>query len=326
MSLLGFAYFVTVAKEGNISRAAEKLYVSQQSLSAHMKRLEEQYGVQLFIRKPTLRLTPAGKAMLFYVEKILENEQQMTARFADLVKDHHGELRIGLSRQRSETLFPHIWERYHEQYPQIEIVLKEQNSERLLDLLRNNQLDLCLAVNVPEARDLHIEPLMEEKLCCSLSRDLLMRYRPDTGVQDYKRYLQNGVDLLDLQDLPFFHRPPENQLRQAIDRFYASHDIYPQYILETNNQKLMLDLASYAVGIITPLYLYSCYESRSLGLGLPQIVRLTNDISSAKLSIVTRKGVPLPQYALIMKSLIQEEIHRYQRVLAELLPFPLVTK
>ena len=42
MSLLGFAYFVTVAKEGNISRAAEKLYVSQQSLRAHIKRLEAQ--------------------------------------------------------------------------------------------------------------------------------------------------------------------------------------------------------------------------------------------------------------------------------------------
>lgn len=325
MSLLGFEYFVIVAHEQNISKAAEKLFVSQQSLSAHMKRLEEQYGVQLFIRKPTLRLTPAGKAMLFYVEKILENEQQMTARFADLVKDHHGELRIGLSRQRSETLFPHIWERYHEQYPQIEIVLKEQNSERLLDLLRNNQLDLCLAVNVPEARDLHIEPLVEEKLCCSLSRDLLMRYRPDTGAQDYKRYLQNGVDLLDLQDLPFFHRPPENQLRQAIDRFYASHDIYPQYILETNNQKLMLDLASYAVGIITPLYLYSCYDTRSLGLGLPQIVPLTNDINPTTISIVTRKGIPLPQYAQAMKALIHEEIRRYQQVLDQLFPFPLVT-
>ena len=48
--------------------------------------------------------------MLFYVEQILNNERQMTARFADLVKEHHGELRLGLSRQRSEAFFPHIWE------------------------------------------------------------------------------------------------------------------------------------------------------------------------------------------------------------------------
>ena len=55
MSLLGFEYFAVAAREENISRAAEKLFVSQQSLSAHIKRLEEQYGVQLFERKPSLR-------------------------------------------------------------------------------------------------------------------------------------------------------------------------------------------------------------------------------------------------------------------------------
>ena len=54
MSLLGFEYFIEVAKEGNISKAAEKLYISQQSLSAHIKRLENKYGVTLF--EPEARL------------------------------------------------------------------------------------------------------------------------------------------------------------------------------------------------------------------------------------------------------------------------------
>ena len=326
MSLLGFEYFAVAAREENISRAAEKLFVSQQSLSAHIKRLEEQYGVQLFERKPSLRLTPAGKAMLFYVEQILNNERQMTARFADLVKEHHGELRLGLSRQRSEAFFPHIWERYHEKYPQIEVLLKEQNSDRLLDQLRNHQLDLCIAVNAVPSRDLCIEPLVDEALCCSLSRSLLTRCRPKTGNQDFDRYIQNGVDLLDLQDLPFFHRPPENQLRQAVDRFYAAHALYPQCILETNNQKLMLELSSYAVGIITPLYLYSCYDSQSLALGMPPVVRLANNILSTQVSIVTCRDTDLPEYALAMKEMIRQEFSRYTRTLNRLFPFSLVTE
>jgi DNA-binding transcriptional LysR family regulator len=325
MSLLGFAYFVTVAKEGNISRAAEKLYVSQQSLSAHIKRLEAQYGVTLFERKPVLRLTPAGKAMLFYAQQILQAEDQMTAQFTDLVKDYHGELRFGISRQRGEAFFTHIWERYHERYPHIEVLLKEQNSEELLNRLRTHQLDLCIGVNVPEDRDLQIEPLVEEHLCCSLSQSLLMHYRPATGQEDFQRYVREGVDLLELQDLPFFHRPQENQIRVAVDRLYASHSLYPHCILETNNQRLMLSLAQYGVGIITPIYLYICYETQSLALGLPQIVKLTNDIISTKISIVTLKDHPLPDYAEAMKVLIRDEFQRYKTVLDQLFPFSLVS-
>ncbi|WP_307979023.1 hypothetical protein [uncultured Acidaminococcus sp.] len=169
------------------------------------------------------------------------------------------------------------------------------------------------------------EPLVEEALCCSLSRSLLTRCRPDTGSRDFDRYVEKGADLLDLQDLPFFHRPPENQLRQAVDRFYAAHALYPQCILETNNQKLMLELSSYAVGIITPLYLYSCYDTQSLSLGMPPVVRLANNILSTRVSIVTCRDVPLPDYALAMKDMIRQEFQRYQRTLSQIFPFSLVT-
>ena len=167
--------------------------------------------------------------------------------------------------------------------------------------------------------------MVEEHLCCSLSQSLLMHYRPATGQEDFQRYVREGVDLLELQDLPFFHRPQENQIRVAVDRLYASHALYPHCILETNNQRLMLSLAQYGVGIITPIYLYICYETQSLALGLPQIVKLTNDIISTKISIVTLKDHPLPDYAEAMKVLIRDEFQRYKTVLDQLFPFSLVS-
>ena len=63
MHIQGFEYFLVAAEELNITKAAAKLYISQQYLSAHIHRLEEQYGVELFQRRPTLQLTLAGKAM-----------------------------------------------------------------------------------------------------------------------------------------------------------------------------------------------------------------------------------------------------------------------
>ena len=62
MGLRGLRYYLVAAEEMNFRRAAEKLYITQQTLSVHIQKLEKQYGVQLFERKPKLMLTPAGAA------------------------------------------------------------------------------------------------------------------------------------------------------------------------------------------------------------------------------------------------------------------------
>ena len=65
MELNAFHIFLTVVEEMNFSRAANRLYITQQSLSGHIKRLEEHYHVRLFQRRPRLSLTPEGEAMVF---------------------------------------------------------------------------------------------------------------------------------------------------------------------------------------------------------------------------------------------------------------------
>lgn len=64
-----FEYFMVVAEEKSISRAAERLYLSSQNLSNYIKRLESEYGI-LFLRKPQFRLTPAGQALLTALRQI----------------------------------------------------------------------------------------------------------------------------------------------------------------------------------------------------------------------------------------------------------------
>ena len=64
MYLEEFNVFLTVVEEMNFTRAAERLYITQQALSGHIRRLEEHYGVTLFRRRPTLKLTAEGEAMV----------------------------------------------------------------------------------------------------------------------------------------------------------------------------------------------------------------------------------------------------------------------
>ena len=78
-------YFLTIVKEHSISKAAERLYLSQPYLSQYLAKLENSLGVVLLDRSHTpLKLTPAGEAMVLYAQRILEAEQAMTSRFADL--------------------------------------------------------------------------------------------------------------------------------------------------------------------------------------------------------------------------------------------------
>ena len=86
MNLKSIEYFLTTVEEMNVTRAAERLFISQQALSSHLKRLEEEYGVRLFERKPSLRLTLEGEQMVFYGKHIVQAEANLRAAFSDISK------------------------------------------------------------------------------------------------------------------------------------------------------------------------------------------------------------------------------------------------
>ena len=95
MNLKSIEYFLITVEEMNFTRAAGRLYISQQALSSHISRLEEEYGIRLFERRPALSLTPEGEEMYFYGSRILEAERKLRAAFSDIRENfnscfHHG--------------------------------------------------------------------------------------------------------------------------------------------------------------------------------------------------------------------------------------------
>ena len=104
MNLKTCQYFVALAEEMNFTKASEALHITQQSLSGSIKRLEEEYGVELFQRKPYLKLTPAGETMLFYSKQMLRNESQMMASLADLSAECSGHLAVSYTHLTLPTI------------------------------------------------------------------------------------------------------------------------------------------------------------------------------------------------------------------------------
>ena len=98
MNFLHLKYFLLVAEELNITRAAERLYISQQSLSNHISNLERELDVKLFTRSPKLSLTYAGDMLVDTATQILDLHSQFLTKVGDINRHYMGMLRLGISQ------------------------------------------------------------------------------------------------------------------------------------------------------------------------------------------------------------------------------------
>lgn len=121
-----YEYFVAIVEAGSLTKAAEKLYVSQPSLSQYLKRLENSLGVELFDHSTSpLRLTFTGERYYQYVLQMMKLEENMRKEFQDIKNSASGVLRLGVALWRGACLLPDTFPYFHEHYPGIRIELTE---------------------------------------------------------------------------------------------------------------------------------------------------------------------------------------------------------
>ena len=313
MNTTGLQYFLVTAEEMNFSRAAERLLISQQSLSGAIQRLEKQYGVLLFERKPVMKLTPAGEAMCSYAELILRTEQQMISRFADLSHENNGKLSFGCSRTRAELFFPSVWEKYHPQFPNIDLSMVSGIVAQFEYLLQSGKIDMFVGVDPQESFNTVQIPLSEERQFCVMTLPFLQKQMPDRWHEFLRQARKTGVDLKDIRDFPFILLPPLNRFREALDNYFASVSIVPRVIFETSQHRLIYSCSSrsYGVGLISQMYLYQPLlhsEERPKDL---LVLPIKNDLGAHHIKLVYRKDRPLPRYALAFANAIQETFDEY---------------
>lgn len=298
MNLKSIEYFLVVAEEMNITRAAERLYITQQALSGSIKRLEEEYGVQLFERRPSFHLTPEGEQMVFYGKQLLDVEANLKAAFSDVSQNHRGVLRVGMSRLRGSVFFPPIWKLYHSSHPNISVELVNANSATLESYLQDGKIDLYIGVNVAEMGSRERIELTQEKVHCCFTEELLQRYYPDTW-REILASFREGADLTKIEDLPFITLRKGNRLRMGVDSFFSTHRM-PQYLFECDQQELIYELAEKGdgAGLLSPVIFWQdTYKERASAAHL-HVFPVVNRIPENVISLVHRTDYPLPHYAL----------------------------
>ncbi|HLU79580.1 MAG TPA: LysR substrate-binding domain-containing protein [Burkholderiaceae bacterium] len=163
MTLTELKYIVAVARERHFGRAAEACFVSQPTLSVAIRKLEEELGVVLFERGGAeVSVTDVGLRVIAQAQKVLE-EAAMVKEIARQGEDPlAGPLRVGIIYTIAPYLLPHLVPTQVEQTPQMPLVLQENYTARLLELLRQGELDCAIvALPIPDS-GLMIEPLYDE--------------------------------------------------------------------------------------------------------------------------------------------------------------------
>ena len=234
MELISLYYFTELAKDLHMTRTAERLYISQQTLSNHIARLESYYGTTLLYRKPSLSLTPAGEHVLQSARTIVNEEANLKAILSDVEKEQRGILRFGASTLRMNTSLPHILPRFSERFPLVEIRLTDTISSELTELVLDGDLDLALTVSHKEHPRLAEEHMMDDQVYLCVSDALLKQYYGDeTG--HIKAKSAHGAMVHDFSRLPFCLL--ENRIGEKIMACFAEAQITPRpYITSTYTQ------------------------------------------------------------------------------------------
>ena len=172
MELRHLRYFVVVAEEQNVTRAAERLHVSQPPLSRQIRDLEQELGVALFQRTAkSLALTEAGKIFLIEARAVMLQAEKAVQTVRAVAKGERGRLRVGYAPSLTVELLPKALREFERECPGVRVTLYDLTSEECEQRLIAGKLDIALTVrpSLGNMRKLSFERLKSYPICCAVA-------------------------------------------------------------------------------------------------------------------------------------------------------------
>ncbi len=248
INFLNLEYFLVAAEELNFTRAAKRLFISQQSLSNHISNMEKEFEVILFNRTTPLTLTYAGQALKSRARKLLALKEETYRELADIKDFSVGQLTIGVSHTRGRVILPMVLPLYRERFPNIDLQLLEGNSLELAKALLHGEVDLIIDMLPFKVEQVETVPICDEDILMAVPDIILERAFPNR-LSEIKERLSDHLDLALLQDCPFLMLHKGNRVRTIADEMFEEAQITPNVILETENIETVLALAYKGMGI-----------------------------------------------------------------------------
>lgn len=209
-------YFMVVAMTGSITKAAEQLYLSQQNLSNHIRKLEKDYGV-LFDRNPHFKLTATGEALFDTLRNIKVLENGLDTKLTEIRKGNIGKLKIGLHAARARIYLPNILNDFWSRHPDVQIDFSYQNMIKNEKDILDGTLDMALGVDPHAYPEFDMIYLNDEYIYFVASKNTL-----DAAGISIRR---EAVTAEELTRFSFIQSPINSRFYEKIKHFCDSSEI-----------------------------------------------------------------------------------------------------
>ncbi|BAU56603.2 Cys regulon transcriptional activator CysB [Halorhodospira halochloris] len=223
----------------NISAASEALYTSQSGISKQIRMLEDELGVELFIRsgKSLAKLTPAGEKVLEAIIRLLEEERNIRAIAADYAAEERGHLSIATTQTQAKHALPAVIRKFRQRYPEVTLQMHQGTPLQIAELAARGQVDLAIATEGIE----HFEDLVMMP-CYRWNRSVVVPH-------DHPLAHQETLTLEDLNAYPLVTYLFGFTGRSRLDEAFQAAGLAPQVVFTATDAEVIKTYVSLGLGV-----------------------------------------------------------------------------
>lgn len=230
-------YFLEVAKQRNMTKAAETLHISQPALSKMIKSLEEELGMTLIIRtNKSSEVTDSGYVVMEYAQKMVGLMNEMSTTLSDMTNLQRGNIHLGIPPIAGSLFFPKALAKFHTAYPNIKINIREYTAPRLTKKVLDGEIELGIAVLPIEEDFFDVHPILNE--------DLKLLVHANHPIAD-----NDIVQLKDLKDEEFILFSEEFALHDVMWRQCINQGFEPNILFNSSQWDFMVEMVAANLGI-----------------------------------------------------------------------------
>lgn len=235
-------YIITIAEQGSVSKAAEKLYLTQSALNQQLLKLEKDLGAPLFIRsRYHWNLTSIGELYVENARRIIDIKKETYNRISDMAQNWNRTITIGITPERGIQMFTSIYSDIHAKYPDMIFQPVEETVENQVKLLDSNQLDVCFQTifNHNKYKHLTYHTILYEPFVLCI---------PDSHPLAYHKILPPSefptISLSEFKDDLFTLVKKTSTMRIVVDRLFEQAGFQPHLLFESVGMHIMQKLAA----------------------------------------------------------------------------------
>ncbi|MEE0845378.1 MAG: LysR family transcriptional regulator [Eggerthellaceae bacterium] len=241
-------WLIQLVETGSFTHAAEKLHISQQTLSARLAALEKELDAKLVVRSSPIALTRAGEAFMSYAHEQNEAYLTMMRRIGDATVGGAGNLKVGISNIRSRVIMPHVIKQFNRSMPGVGIRIIEGTNEELVRLAEQASADVVVARFGGTHPGVTVRRLYREEIVLALSEELIRKAVGAPAAEAVRRIGEEGLSVL--RDCPFLLTSLDDITGRVARSELRAARIKPNVAVEADSLATLLSLCVAGVGAV----------------------------------------------------------------------------